>query len=82
VKLGVGVVFEEFAGQPALRQLVADLGELTRHEDARVRADASHLLSLTQTAEAQPWLLDRLQDENAEVREIAAESLQALGEVI
>ncbi len=81
VKLGVGVVFEEFAGQPALRQMVADLGELTQHEDARVRADASHLLSLTQTAEAQPWLLARLQDENAEVREIAAESLQTLGEV-
>jgi HEAT repeat protein len=81
VKLGVGVVFEEFAGQPALRQLVADLGELTQHEDARVRADASHLMSLTQMAEAQPWLLARLQDENAEVREIAAESLQALGAV-
>ena len=81
VKLGVGVVFEEFAGQPALRQLVADLGELTQHEDARVRADASHLLSLTQTAEAQPWLLARLQDENAEVREIAAESLQTLGDM-
>ncbi len=81
VKLGVGVVFEEFAGQPALRQLVADLGELTQHEDARVRADASHLLSLTQAAEARPWLLAGLQDENAEVREIAAESLQALGEL-
>jgi hypothetical protein len=81
VKLGVGVVFEEFAGQPALRQLVADLGGLTRHEDARVRADASHLLSLTQAAEARPWLLAGLQDENAEVREIAAESLQALGEL-
>lgn len=81
VKLGVGVVFEEFAGQPALRQLVADLGGLTRHEDARVRADASHLLSLTQAAEARPWLLAGLQDENAEVREIAAESLQTLGEV-
>ncbi len=81
VKLGFGVVFEEFAGQPALRQMVADLGGLTRHEDARVRADASHLLSLTQAAEARPWLLAVLQDENAEVREIAAESLQALGEV-
>lgn len=81
VKLGVGVVFEEFAGQPALRQLVAELGGLTRHEDARVRADASHLLSLTQVAEARPWLLAGLQDENVEVREIAAESLQALGEV-
>ncbi len=81
VKLGVGVVFEEFAGQPALHALVADLGGLTQHADARVRADACHLLSLTHSAAAPSWLQAALQDENAEVREIAAESLDALGDV-
>lgn len=80
VKLGVGVVFEEYAGNPTLRALVADLGGLTRHADARVRADACHLLSLTQAAEARPWLFACLQDGDAEVREIASESLQTLGE--
>jgi len=80
VKLGVGVVFEEYAGSPALRAVVAELGALTRHADARVRADACHLLSLTHAAEARPWLQACLQDEDAEVREIAAESLQTLGE--
>jgi len=78
VKLGVGVVFEEYAGQPALQALVDDLGSLTQHADARVRADASHLLSLTHASEARAWLQARLLDESADVREIAAESLQTL----
>lgn len=78
VKLGVGVVFEEYAGQPALQALVDDLGSLTQHADARVRADASHLLSLTQDVAARAWLQARLQDDSADVREIAAESLQTL----
>jgi HEAT repeat protein len=80
VKLGVGVVFEDYAGSPGLRALVDGLGALTRHADARVRADACHLLSLTQAGEAGTWLQACLQDADAEVREIAAESLQTLEE--
>lgn len=80
VKLGVGVVFEDYAGSPGLRALVDGLGALTRHADARVRADACHLLSLTQAGEARTWLQACLQDADAEVREIAAESLQTLEE--
>ena len=78
VKLGVGVVFEEYAGRVELLALAADLGALTRHVDARVRADACHLLSLTQAATALPWLHACLLDEDADVREIAAESLLVL----
>ncbi len=78
VRLGVGVVFEEFAGQPAFQALVAELGKLTQHADARVRADACHLLSLTGSKAARVWLQAGLHDENAEVREIAAESLDSL----
>jgi HEAT repeat protein len=43
-----------------------------------VRADACHLLGLTGSAEARENLRARLQDPNAEVREIAAEALAAL----
>ena len=79
VKLGVGVVFEEFAGSDALSSRAAALGALTRHSDARVRADACHLLSLTRGDEARAWLEACLRDSDPEVREIAAESLQTLG---
>lgn len=78
VKLGVGVVFEDYAGGPELRSLVAELGILTRHADSRVRADTCHLLSLTEIADARPWLQSCLNDVDSDVREIALESLQSL----
>jgi len=78
VRLGAGAVLEAFAGQPALRALVPRLAELSTHTDARVRADACHYLGLTGDPSARPPLQARLDDADAEVREIAAESLAAL----
>jgi len=57
---------------------VPRLGLLSLHADARVRADACHYLGLTADAAARPWLEKRLSDEDADVREIAAESLNTL----
>ena len=78
VRLGAGVLLEEFAHSPALQTLVPRLGELSAHVDARVRADASHYLGLSGTAAARVWLEARLQDDDPDVREIAAESLAVL----
>ena len=78
VRLGAGVLLEHFAGSAALATLIPQLGELSRHEDARVRADACHYLGLTGNAAARPWLDACTADEDADVREIAAESLQAI----
>ena len=78
VRLGAGVLLENFAGTEALRALLPRLGELSQHPDARVRADACHYLGLTGDAAAKPWLEARTTDEDADVREIAAESLQAI----
>lgn len=79
VRLGAGVLLEAFAGSDTLRALLPRLGELSQHVDARVRADACHYLGLTADAAARAWLEARLADDDADVREIAAESLQALG---
>jgi HEAT repeats len=78
VRLGAGVLFETFAGTSALTALIPQLGELSQHADARVRADACHYLGLTAEVAARPWLDARLADDDADVREIAAESLEAL----
>jgi thiol-disulfide isomerase/thioredoxin len=78
VRLGAGVLLENFAGSDALRSLLPRLGELSQHADARVRADACHYLGLTVDAAARTWLEARIGDEDADVREIAAESLQAI----
>lgn len=78
VRLGAGVLLEEFAQSAALQALVPRLGELSTHADARVRADASHYLGLTGAALARAPLEARLIDDDADVREIAAESLATL----
>jgi HEAT repeat protein len=78
VRIGAGVVFEEYAGQPPMQALADRLGELTGHADARVRADACHYLGLTGAETAKAYLFDCLQDDDSEVREIAGESLEAL----
>ncbi|WP_324779882.1 HEAT repeat domain-containing protein [Thiobacillus sedimenti] len=78
VRLGAGVLLETFAGSDALRALLPRLGDLSQRADARVRADACHYLGLTGDAAAKSWLEARLADEDADVREIAAESLESL----
>lgn len=78
VRLGAGVLLEAFAQSDALRVLLPRLGELSTHADARIRADASHYLGLTGATSARIWLEARLNDDDADVREIAAESLAAL----
>ncbi len=80
VRLGAGVLLEEFAGSDTLRALLPRLGELSQHADARVRADACHYLGLTGDAAAKRWLDARVDDEDADVREIAAESVQAIAD--
>ena len=76
VRLGASVLLENFAGTDTLRALLPRLGELSQHEDARIRADACHYLGLTGDAAARSWLDARLTDGDADVREIATESLQ------
>jgi thiol-disulfide isomerase/thioredoxin len=78
VRLGAGVLLENFAGSDTLRALVPRLGDLSQHADARVRADACHYLGLSGDAAAKSWLEARIDDDDADVREIAAESLQTL----
>ena len=78
VRLGAGVLFEAFAGTRTLAALIPQLGELSWHADARVRADACHYLGLSGDATARPWLDARTTDDDADVREIAAESLESL----
>ena len=81
VKLGIGAIMEEFQGSKILRRLIAPLGKLTRHEDARIRSDACHFLALTQNPAALPYVRPLLDDKNEEVREVALESLNELKQV-
>lgn len=78
VRFGASAVFERHAGRAALRALVPAIGMLAGHGDPRVRADACHILGLSGAAAAIKYLEARRDDPDAEVREIAAESLEEL----
>lgn len=75
VRFGASAVLERYAGQPALHALIPALGLLASHGDHRVRADVCHLLGLSGSRDAIPYLDARRDDPDAEVREIVAESL-------
>ncbi len=78
VRIGVGAVLEGLAENTDLSVLVEPLGRLTTHTQVSTRMDACHYLSLTQSTKAMPYLEQALQDENAEVRETASDSLEEL----
>jgi len=78
VRFGAVAVLERYAGKPPLQALIPALGLLCGHGDARVRADACHLLGLTGSPAAIKYLEARRDDPDADVREIVAESLEKL----
>lgn len=78
VRIGVGAVFEDLAVDDRLDEVVPQLTALTRASAPQVRADAAHYLGLSRHPDAAAALQPLLQDDAAEVREIAAESLALL----
>jgi hypothetical protein len=78
VRLGLDAILEDLKFSPQLHSITRELGRLSEHDDPRIRADACHYLSLTGNSEAIPFLRARENDGNADVREIAQESLAAL----
>lgn len=79
VRLGIGAVLEELQGSAIAQVIIPDLGALARSGDALTRADACHFLALIGSPDAAPYLRACLDDEDKEVREIAAEALEELG---
>lgn len=78
VRLGIGALMESLQGSPALQQMIEALGEISLHPEPHIRSDACHYLSLTEHPAAQPYIEARLNDDQAQVREVAAESLKDL----
>lgn len=75
LQLGVSAIFEEFEGQPLLKNIVDQLGELAEHNNAKIRADAAHFLALSHTEKATALLRRLVRDSDREVREIASDAL-------
>jgi len=80
VRLGVAAIIEGLEGSEQLASLLPRLIEMSQHTDHRLRSDACHFLGLSHHPQALAALETRIEDDNAEVREIAGESIALLQE--
>ena len=80
VRLGAGVIIEEMAESESFKNVIPRLLEYLSNDDARIRGDACHYLSLTRDSSYIPDIERLLTDDSAEVREIAQDSLDELRE--
>jgi thiol-disulfide isomerase/thioredoxin len=78
-RIGISAIIESLAGTELLQGIVDRLGELSRHDDPRIRGDAAHYLGLTGSGKAMAYL-ERLVDDDsdANVGAVARESLDLL----
>jgi len=77
-RIGISAIMEDLEGSDMLGGAVDRLGELTRHKDAHIRGDACHYLALSRRPEALSYIRSLVNDRDADVRDIAEESLQSL----
>lgn len=78
VQLGIGAVMESLQGSEILVRQTELLAGLTTSKAPGIRADACHYLGLTASRNALSALQACLEDENSDVREIAAESIELI----
>ena len=78
VRIGIGAILEEFEGTALISVANAPLLSMLTSEHQQVRADAAHYLSLTADTQVIPALEPLLEDSDAEVREIATETIGKL----
>jgi len=79
-RIGIGVVFEEFAGSALVKSFIPALGKLTKHDDSRIRADVFHYLGMTADKSAISFLKAGKNDKDSEIKEIISDSLETLAE--
>jgi thiol-disulfide isomerase/thioredoxin len=77
-RIGISAIIENLAGGELLRGIVDRLGELSRHDDPRIRGDAAHYLGLTGSSKAVSYLERLENDADADVKAVARESLEML----
>ena len=77
-RIGISAIIESQAGSDLLQGIVDRLGELSQHDDPRIRGDAAHYLGLTGSNRATTYLEHLVDDPDADVRAVARESLEML----
>jgi hypothetical protein len=79
LRIGISALLEDLAGRPVLTQAVPMLEQLALSALPQTRADACHFIGLAGDPRAIPTVRRLLDDDQPDVREIAAETLAQLG---
>jgi len=79
VRIGVSAIMETLSGTDILRRAVPEIEPLALSESPQVRTDACYFLGLAGDPAALPTARRLLDDEDAGVREVAADVLALLG---
>jgi thioredoxin-like negative regulator of GroEL len=77
-RIGISAIMEDLKDTEALGVIIERLGDLTTHEDNRIRGDACHYLALSGNQKATDYIKPLLDDTDANVRDVAQESLEQL----
>lgn len=77
-RVGVAAVFEHISGSDTLINAIDTLGEYCYSPNARVRNDACYYLGLSLHQKAKKYIQPLLDDEDADVRECAADALEEI----
>jgi thioredoxin-like negative regulator of GroEL len=80
VRVGVGAILEHFEDTDAIRAVVPELLGLLEDDNPATRIDACHYLALAHDRAALAPLEKMLDDADPGVREVAGESIEALGQ--
>jgi glutaredoxin len=80
IRIGISAIMEELEGSVFLKANIETLGALTQHQEARVRGDACHYLSLSHDPSVRNWIEPLLDDPDGDVREVAQDSLAILAD--
>lgn len=80
IRIGISAIMEELEGSVLLKANIETLGALTQHQEARVRGDACHYLSLSHDPSVRNWIEPLLDDPDGDVREVAQDSLAILAD--
>lgn len=81
IKTGLGALMEEFSGSKTLSEQIEALALLLKNDNHGIRSDVCYFLGLSHNSLALPYLQQALEDQHAEVREIARETLDELAEL-
>lgn len=82
LRIGLDVLIENFSASSILQQYSDELKTIASSDNTRLKIDALHYLALTGDIKNKPFLQDKIEDLNGQIKEAAVEALETLDDLI